>query len=601
MKPALALVRSWLVLDFFGDARRAGKGHTSTLTTTIFAQSFGALALAAVLYPETPPVPFAAANLSLSTLLLVLGHLGDDDRPARRAADDVLLRTAPLSRLAATGARALHASFALGLVTIGMALPPAILLAFLGGEPLLAPLYVAGALACSGLGVLALGLLARAAEAALGAARAALALGTLKAMLFAGGFVAFARLLPRLQDPAEAPDLPAALLAAFPPYQIARWLAAPLAESWRLAPLAAAGAALLLATAALPDAAAGRAARRRPGGALRALLLRLTRPGPGRAIAEFTAVGVWRNPGFRARVLPLLGMPAAMMLLAANNPAAGQAPPLAAPALLLQLPAIYLPFLVAFLPRAEQPGAGWLFAHAPRLPLAVVHDAVWRALVSHVLAPVTALAAAALVVREPAAAGATLAAATFALALGTLAARAAVRTLPGVPFTSASEADASPDLGGLFALALGLGGLGFAFGGWLPPALRWPVALAAAGVAFAALRRRPDVGAAAADARDDDDGGDEDGSADAQPQALASGRRALADDAAAAAVVAPPIGSAGVGANERAGATTAATADDGEAPLPTPAEGLRRELRAIVTLYAVSSLLPLALGALFAP
>ncbi|MFN9705023.1 MAG: hypothetical protein ACK595_09410, partial [Planctomycetota bacterium] len=229
MKPALALVHSWLVLDFFGDARRAGKGHTSTLTTTVFAQSFGALALAAVLYPETPPVPFAAANLSLSTLLLVLGHLGDDDLPARRAADEVLLRTAPLSRLAATAARALHAAFALGLVTIGMALPPAILLAFLVGDPLQAPLYVVAALVCSGLGVLALGLVARAAHAVLGPGRAALALGTLKAMLYAGGFVAFARLLPRLQGPADALPVPPALLAGWPPYHAAHWLHAPLA------------------------------------------------------------------------------------------------------------------------------------------------------------------------------------------------------------------------------------------------------------------------------------------------------------------------------------------------------------------------------------
>ncbi len=574
MKPVLALVHGWLVLDFFGDARRAGKGHTSTLTTTIFAQSFGALALAAVLYPETPPVPFAAANLSLSTLLLVLGHLGDDDLPARRAADEVLLRTAPLSPLAATAARALHAAFALGLVTIGMALPPAILLAFLAGDPLQAPLYVVAALVCSGLGVLALGLVARAAHAVLGHGRAALLLGTLKAMLYAGGFVAFARLLPRLQGPADALPVPSAMLAAWPPYHAAHWLHAPLADAWRLGALAAAATALLLATAALPEAAAVRAARRRAGGLLHALLQRLVRPGPGRAVAEFTAVGMWRNAGFRARVLPLLGMPAALLLLAANATPAGQAPPLAVPALLLQLPAIYLPFLIAFLPRAEQPGAGWLFAHAPRLSLAVVQDAVWRALVSHVLAPVTALAAAALVLREPAAAGATLAAATFALALGVLAARAAVRTLPGVPFTSAREADGGPDLGGLFALALGLGGLGFAFGGWLPPALRWPVALAATAAAALALRRQPDGGAADVGAGDDDECADDggDGSSPASGAvALASGGRDAAADAAA------------------------------DAPLPTPAEGLRRELRAIAALYAVISLLPLALGALFAP
>jgi hypothetical protein len=586
VKPVLALVHGWLVLDFFGDARRAGKGHTSTLTTTIFAQSFGALALAAVLYPETPPVPFAAANLSLSTLLLVLGHLGDDDLPARRAADEVLLRTAPLSPLAATAARALHAAFALGLVTIGMALPPAILLAFLAGDPLQAPLYVVAALVCSGLGVLALGLVARAAHAVLGHGRAALLLGTLKAMLYAGGFVAFARLLPRLQGPADALPVPSAMLAAWPPYHAAHWLHAPLADAWRLGALAAAATALLLATAALPEAAAVRAARRRAGGLLHALLQRLVRPGPGRAVAEFTAVGMWRNAGFRARVLPLLGMPAALLLLAANATPAGQAPPLAVPALLLQLPAIYLPFLIAFLPRAEQPGAGWLFAHAPRLSLAVVQDAVWRALVSHVLAPVTALAAAALVLREPAAAGATLAAATFALALGVLAARAAVRTLPGVPFTSAREADAGPDLGGLFALALGLGGLGFVFGGWLPSALRWPVALAAVAVAALALRRQPDGGAVGVGAGDGDESGDDE-------RAGAGGDAHEGGDSGGAATT----GAAALASGGRDAAADAAV----DVPLPTPAEGLRRELRAIAALYAVTSLLPLALGALFAP
>ena len=129
MSKVAALVRAWLVLDFFGDARRAGKGHASSLTTVIFAQSFFALAFAALLYPETPPTPFAAANLSLSTLLLAIGALGDEGRPARRGADEVLCRTAPLTALARTAARALHTAFAIGLVTIGMALPPAILLA----------------------------------------------------------------------------------------------------------------------------------------------------------------------------------------------------------------------------------------------------------------------------------------------------------------------------------------------------------------------------------------------------------------------------------------------------------------------------------------
>ena len=86
MNKIAALARTWLVLDFFGDARRAGKGHGSSLTTTIFAQSFLALVFATLLYPDVPPVPFAAANLCLSTLLVAIGALGDEARPNRRAA-----------------------------------------------------------------------------------------------------------------------------------------------------------------------------------------------------------------------------------------------------------------------------------------------------------------------------------------------------------------------------------------------------------------------------------------------------------------------------------------------------------------------------------
>ena len=49
-------------------------------------------------------------------------------------------------------------------------------------------------------------------------------------------------------------------------------------------------------------------------------------------------------------------------------------------------------FLVAFLPGADQPGASWVFAQAPPLTRELVQDATWRALVTHVLAPVHLLA-----------------------------------------------------------------------------------------------------------------------------------------------------------------------------------------------------------------
>ncbi len=553
MNKPLALVRAWLVLDFFGDARREGKGHASTLTTTIFAQSFLALAFAALLYPETPRVPFAAANLSLSTLLLAVGALGAEGRPERRAADAVLLRTAPLSPLAAASARALHAAFALLLVTVGMALPPAILLAFLVGDPLQAPLYVACACLCSALAAGALGLCARVLDAWAGPDRTALAMGTLKAALYGGGLVLFARSLPALDADADALPIGRAALAFVPPYHAAKWLAAPLAEAWRPLALLGAGAGLWLAAALVRDGGDGRAAGKRRAGPLLALLRRITPPGPSRGVAEFTAIGIWRSPGYRARVLPLLGIPAALVFLVVGGGSGAADPRLLAA--LLQTPAMYLPFLAAFLPRADQPGAAWLFAHAPGLDAATVRDAAWRALVSHVVAPIGVALAVTVAWLAPGVAGGGVAASLFASALAVLAARAAVAGLAAPPFTVAAEGEAGPDLGALMVGSMALGAAGFAFAAWLPPALQWLVACAALALAVAALRR---------------------------PRAR-SGELAVADDDAPAA---------------DAAATNAPAAEGGAAPA---APSLRRELRAIGVLYALTSLLPLAIGALFAP
>ena len=552
MNKALALVRAWLVLDFFGDARRDGKGHASTLTTTIFAQSFLALAFAALLYPDTPRVPFAAANLSLSTLLLAVGALGAEGRPERRAADAVLLRTAPLSPLAVASARALHAGFSLLLVTAGMALPPAILLAFLVGEPLQVPLYVASACLCSGLAAGALGLIARAIDAWAGPDRTALAMGTLKAALYGGGLVLFARCLPALDATADALPIGRAPLAFVPPYHAAKWLAALLAEAWRPLALLGAGAAMWLMAALLRTGGDGPTTTRRRAGPLLALLRRITPPGPSRGVAEFTAIGIWRSPGYRARVLPLLGIPAAMVFLVVGGDGAGVDPRLLA--VLLQTPAMYLPFLAAFLPRADHPGAAWLFAHAPGLDAATVRDAAWRALVSHVVAPVGVVMALAVAWLAPGPAGCGVAASLFASALAVLAARAAVARLPAPPFTVATEGESGPDLGALMVGSMALGSAGFAFATWLPPALQWPATIGSLAMAVVALRRPRSMG----------------------------GAIAVPDDDA-------PV------------ATPAKVEDTADAAIPPTTPSLRRELRAIAVLYALTSLLPLAIGALFAP
>lgn len=553
MNKIAALARTWLVLDFFGDARRAGKGHGSSLTTTIFAQSFLALVFATLLYPDVPPVPFAAANLCLSTLLVAIGALGDEARPNRRAADEVLVATAPMSAFAAVLARAGHAAFHVMLVTIGMALPPAILLAHLTHTNWLVPGYVLAACACSGLATGALGVIARAVAVWSGPARSALLQGTLKAVALGGGLVAFALGLRKLQGTAD--QLPIGRLGAelLPPYHAAKWLLAPAAEAWRLLPFVGGGILLLGLATLLARTTGPRRERIGRGGLCGRLLRRIGGSGVRLGLAEFVAVSIWRSPGFRARVLPLLGMPAGMAALLASEP---QRDGFVLVGLLLQLPAIYLPFLIAFLPRADQPGTGWVFAQSPGITTALIQDATWRALVTHVLLPVHA-SALGLVLLATSGNVDVVATSGFAFGVAVLAARTMVRTLRHVPFTVGEEADASADLGGAFAAALVLGGLGggLALLPWGP--VRWLVAALVLAVALDRLRRDP-----------------------------------VAEGGVAVAVAVEP-------SHDRPTKAAGDRSEEDGDPVPKPS--LNRELRAVAVLYVAIGLLPWWIGSAFAP
>jgi hypothetical protein len=553
MRRSRALVQAWLVVDFFGDARRSG-GATSTLTTTIFTQSFLALVFAALLYPDTPVVPFAAANLSLSSLLIATGLLGNQDGTNRRLADAVLLSVAPVGAVTVLLARAGHAAFYVCLVTIGMALPPAVLLGFLMQSWSAALAYVVLACVCSGLACGTLGVLLRGLVRTLGHSRAALVGGSLKAMLLGGGIVLFALGMQRLQGTAS--DLPIGRLGAelLPPYQAARVLANPAEEAVRLLWLLAAGALLLVLAVALGDREPSRRAQLGRHTPLRRLLRVLAPRGPRLGIADFVAVSMWRSSGFRTRVLPLLGLPAGMVILSlpGTEPRHG----FVFTCLLLQLPAIYLPFLIAFLPRADQGGTSWLFDQAPDTSLGLVQDATWRALITHVLLPVHAVALVLLAVTRPD--PDVVAASLFAFGVAVVASRFMVRVLPCVPFTREGDADVAADLGALFASALVLGGLGTVFGAALSTPTRWAAAAVVVAAAIWCLRR-PFAGPVAV--RPDAAGSDQ-GPPRSNPQPLS-----LASDG-----------------NER----------------PVAAASLVRELRAIVVLYGAVCVLPVLIGSMFA-
>ncbi|MCA8976971.1 MAG: hypothetical protein KDC98_19765 [Planctomycetes bacterium] len=482
-----ALIHTWLLLDFFGDARRRG-GSGSSLTTTIFTQSFLALVFASLLYPETPPVAFAAANLSLSSLLVTVGLLGDEDRVVRRRADRVLIGTSPIRRSAVVLARGGHAAFYVCLITIGMALPPAILLGFLRHGVIFSLGYIALACACSGLAAGTFAVILRAVARCAGHARATLLGATLKALLLGGGVAMFAIGLQQLRG--TAADLPIGRMGAelLPTYQAARLLENPLDESWRLGAMLAAGLLVLGLAVLLGESQAERGVSTRRTGLLDLALRRLAGSGPRLGLADFVATVMWRSPGFRARVLPLLGLPAGMVYLSLHEGTGDKA--FVFLCVLLQLPAIYLPFLIAFLPRADQENTRWVFDQAPPVDLELVRDATWRALVTHVLVPVHGMAAAILVPTS----GAPLqmaTAAVFSLAIAITVARPLCRALPAIPFTDDSGSEPTTDLGSLFPTALGLLAIAIIYGQFLGPVGRVVAAMTAGLFAGAMLLRRP--------------------------------------------------------------------------------------------------------------
>ena len=553
--PIRALVGSWLLLDFFGDARRTG-GASSTLTTTIFSQSFVSLGAAALLYPEVPPVPFAAATLSVSTLFVAIGAFETEQPANRRAADRVLQATSPLGRAPFVFARALHAAFATMLVTIGMALPPAILLACHEQDPWKVPAYLALACACSALAIGSLACALRAVRAKLGAHTAALLAGSAKAVVLAFGVGIFALSLSSLSKTADA--LPIGRLGAelLPTYHAAKILHDPMGEAWRALPWLLVALGLTLVAIALPEPENEPSRRVGPRGFLARIDRRLAGSPEDAAITGFCSTMLWRSPAVRARVLPLLGVPAAFAFLALRG-SEGRGADLFV-AMALQFPAIYLPFVIAMMRQSDAQGARWIFDSAPAIGAARVQRAAWISLVTRVLLPVHAMLAAMLLATTDRTLDTALLC-VWSACIGATAARVMARAIDDVPF-SRDDANTNLDFGNLMAAALVLAGAA-AF-----VASNGTTTLAvAAGVAvllFAnTLRSRPHAAYSA----------DDHATNESSPRNDAS-RPEHATPAADAKPPAPPM----------------------RARQPEPS--LRRELAAIATLYVVLCALPLLIG-----
>lgn len=495
IRRVLALVHAWLVLDFFGDSRKSGQPGSS-LTTTIFTQAFIGLVFAVVVIPEAPyenDVAYLAANLSMATLMVGIGLLGDPQRYKRAFADEVVVRTAPLPAAALTLARALHGGFHLCLVTVGMALPPAVLAYWVCGEALWVPLaYLVVACLTAGIMAGSLAVFTRGVHLLFGPARAQLVVGTLKALLLGGGFLLMVVCLRHLEG--TAADIPLGPVSAWcwPPYWAARFVDHP-SSWWFLAFLLVACGVLYVASTMLQAATLGRQANRPPAHRwLGALDRAVAGGGALLGTTAFVSTMLYRSPGFRVRVLPLFGLPIAMVLLSFMGEEEARARSLLL-GVTLQFPAIFLPFLVGFMPRSDHERAGWIFAQSPYVTPALFRAASLIALTTHVILPVHATALMALLVfgeHTLAAAGVVVILSIFSIGVAILVAQTCVQHLEHVPFTLDEDSDeAQAQMSGLLTGAILLAAVGMGFAWIAGSALAVGIALCVAAWAILCIRR----------------------------------------------------------------------------------------------------------------
>lgn len=580
--PVWTLLGAWLSLDFFGESRRTGQPG-STLTTTVFTQSFLAFVFAAFLFPDTPAVAFVAANLSLTTLLIALSTLADPEHSSREQADALLLGTAPIARWRVALARVLHGGFHVALTSFGAAIPGAVLTTWLLPRWWTPVVYLVLAVTLAGIARGSLGLVVRTVQRWAGAGAAMVTAGTLRAMLLGFGFVGFALCMRHLEG--SAADLPGGETAAWlwPPYHAARIVVSSAvgdagSASTSFAILGGIALVLWLWSLALPNAQTAARGRRVRSSILMRLLSRFAPHGPLRGIGAFTATMLWRSPGYRARVLPLFGLPAAMIFLVLRGDDSGAADgthPFLGVA--MQFPAIYMPFLVAFLPRADDPETGWLFRTAPALSITTIRNGALLALALFVLLPLFVVALVLLLATSAVPWPAAIGLVWLAWGTSVCATVVALRRLVQVPFTTADSGDAPLDMGTLMAGALVFGTAGGAAAGALSPMVQLGLGLFVATLAWIWLARarqaNPTAGPSVEDAE----------------RAIAQAR---GSDSPAT-------------ITHDASDPTKANHQDAEAeqlpPRPVAPESLRRELLALLVLDGALLVLPLLVGWTFGP
>lgn len=364
-----ALLEAWMIQVLFGKSRRAGEPGSGSLTPAVFSQGFLSWGFAAIAFEGSSARAFVAGTLAFVVLLSTIALVGELDDERERPADRDLVRSGPIAPLTFVLARWLRQALVTVLYSGGLAIAPAILSGFKTGDFFVVPIgFIASACLLSSAMSALLGATTRTIAAVIGAGRASSFSSFVRAALFGGGFVAILLGMRAMLSNTSAFPGGRALLELLP----MTWCADAML-SWAprdlLLALAfpAATALLVLLTSRLSPRSEGGTKRKRS--MLQFVLRAIVTDPKRRGITSFCLAMLSRERSFRLRALPLLGLPAAAVLIALRADMGPDRLPWFL-ALIHQLPLAYLPFLLWFAPYAEQPRASWLVELHVTNPLA---------------------------------------------------------------------------------------------------------------------------------------------------------------------------------------------------------------------------------------
>ncbi|MAE76661.1 MAG: hypothetical protein CMJ85_07335 [Planctomycetes bacterium] len=371
-----ALLAAWFTIDLFGKSRRSGERGTGTLTTAVFTQGFLSWCFAALCFEDVPPVPFLAGTLSLVAGFAALAMLGEvlHDQIGHPADRDLVLAS-PISRLTLATGRALHTVSMLCLFSLGLAVAPAILIGFKTKSFVVVPLYLASAVVLSALVTAAIQVPVVLSAKLLGRGIGASVSAAIRGGLLGGGFLGLLLGFRAMHQGAHAFPGGIDFLQWTPPYWFARLLLDG-SHSPIIVASAAALVGLLVFASSLRQR--DRSGRRRRSRWLGRLTRILSRDRATHGLADFTLTMLVRERSFRLRALPLLGLPTAAVILGLRAGVERETLPFFF-GLVHNLPLIYLPMLIFFVPYAEGHSASWLVNASLAEPLAMSRKAVGTA------------------------------------------------------------------------------------------------------------------------------------------------------------------------------------------------------------------------------